>query len=194
MKKIFVYVILALLFSTQVVNSSDFINKKGEKIELTSCQFSELKECETIFVNAFSKAYEDFPPELLGVKDKSLFLQEAFADIYDDFNEGLQQLVIAKHNDTIIGFAGFKKTEKEGQIYISQLAVDPNYWQQGIGSHLVLSALEYFPDLKSLVVIPRKINLVAREFYKNLGFIQSAYMHPGYNSERYIGYEWDRPS
>lgn len=76
-------------------------------------------------------------------------------------------------------------------IYIFQLAVKVDHWHRGIGKRLVFSAFDLFPETKSLVVIPRKINLMARNFYFKLGFIESLYMHPGYNPEKYIGYELD---
>lgn len=189
MRKVFSLLFSFFLF-INTIHSSTFISKTGTEIEITDCQASDLQACEIIFIKAFSKAYEQFGPDQLGVKDKLLFLQEAFADVYDDFEQGLQILSVAKSKEKIIGFVGFKKTEKEGEIYISQLAVDPDHWQDGIGSHLVFSSFTYFPGLKSLVVIPRKINATAREFYTKLGFVQSPYMHPGYNPERYIGYEW----
>ena len=119
-------------------------------------------------------------------------MKEAFADVYDDVQQGLQTLTVAREGDKIVGFVGFKITEKEREIYISQLAVAPEFWKRGIGSHLVFSVFDQFEDAESLVVIPRKINSVARKFYKKLGFVESSYMHPGYNPERYIGYTWTK--
>jgi ribosomal protein S18 acetylase RimI-like enzyme len=189
MKRVFGLIVLFLI-SLQLVHSSEFTNKEGDLVQIDLCQMNDLKACEEIFITAFSKAYENFTPEQLGVKDKMLFLKEAFADVYDDLSSGSQKLVIAKCKGQIVGFAGFKETEKPGEIYISQLAVDPAQWHQGIGTRLVFSVKEHFNEIKSLVVIPRKINFIAQKFYQKLGFVESSYMHPGYNPERYIGYEW----
>ncbi len=188
MKKLFL-LFMFLLF-TQAIYSLDFVNKTGHLVYLEPCQIEDLPSCESIFMTAFSEAYKDFTPEQLGVKDKVLFLKEAFADVYDDVCLGLQKLMVAKIADQVVGFVGFKETEQAHQVYISQLAVDPAYWKQGIGKWLVFSVFELFDEVESLVVIPRKINRVAHNFYFKLGFMESSYMHPGYNPARYIGYEW----
>lgn len=190
----FIFLLIAFLLFTQVTYSSEFVNKSSLFVHLEPCQVADLPECEAIFIQAFTRAYEEFTPEQLGVKDKIVFLREAFADVYDDVCQGLQKLTLAKIEGKIVGFVGFKPTETPHQIYISQLAVAPQYWQQGIGRCLVFSAFDLFDDVESLVVIPRKINEVARCFYHELGFVESAYMHPGYNPERYIGYEWIKPA
>lgn len=195
MKKILALIsIFLFIFALQLIHSSEFISKKGELVQLDLCQTQDLMRCEEIFIKAFDKAYEEFTPEQLGVKDKLVFLKEAFADVYDDFASGSQKIIVAKCEGKIIGLAGFKETENSGEIYISQLAVDPAHWQQGIGKYLVFSSKEHFSGLKSLVVIQRKINVIARNFYKELGFKESTYMHSGYNPERYIGYEWSLPA
>jgi len=161
----------------------------NEIVTLNLCEESDLIACRTIFIEAFTKAYENFSKEQLGVKDKIQFLEEAFEDVRDDLKDSLQKLVVAKINGKVIGFVGFKKTDNAGEIYISQLAVEPHSWQQGIGKHLVFSVFDVYKDVKSLVVIPRKINEVARNFYSRLGFKESTYMHPGYDPQKYIGYE-----
>lgn len=181
---------LCFIILTHSLIGYDVHLKDGKIATLEVCQESDLKTCESIFIKSFTKAYEDFSPELLGVKDKSAFLKEAFADVYQDVFQGFQILMIAKVNQEIVGFVGFKTTEVQGQIYISQLSVDPKYWQQGLGKHLVFSAFNQYEEIQSLVVIPRKINNIARIFYSKIGFVESSYMHSGYNPERYIGYEW----
>lgn len=188
-----IYCLLLLFFiCLQTLSAWEFIDKKGDVIHFDLVQEDDLKACQTVFVEAFSEAYRDFTPELLVVQDKLLFLQDAFADVYNDVCQNLQQLVVAKKDNQVIGFVGFKKTEKPHQIYISQLAVDPQYWQNGIGRELVFSALRLFADANQLVVIPRKINIVARGFYYKIGFVDSSYMHPGYSADRYVGYEWNK--
>lgn len=154
-------VLCLFLLSCYCIQAGNFIDKTGEAISIEVVQPEDLDECKAIFISAFSKAYEEFTPEQLGVKDKLLFLQEAFADVYEDFQNGLQLLMAAKINHQVIGFVGFKQTETPNQIYISQLAVNPDYWQKGIGKHLVFSALDLFEHVNSLVVIPRRINQVA---------------------------------
>lgn len=185
-------VIFIIICIFQQLHAWDFIDKQGEIISLELCQEEDLPYCEEVFIAAFSKAYEDFTPEILGVTDKMQFLKNAFSDVYDDFKDGKQELIVAKLKNEIIGFAGFKPEDKPGQIYISQLAVHPDFWQNGIGKQLVFSVFKIYEDTNHLFVIPRKINIIARDFYFKIGFSQCDYIHPGYSAERYVGYEWIR--
>ena len=143
LKKIFL-LMLSVIFCIQGVNSWEFVIKDNEIISLEPCENENLPACQHIFIEAFSKAYAEFTPDELGVIDKILFLEEAFADVYDDVQQGLQKLTVAKKEGKVIGFVGFKKTEMPNQIYISQLAVDPEYWQRGIGKHLVWSVFNQY--------------------------------------------------
>lgn len=184
--------LLSSLYCSNLSGLPEYRTAEGQIVSLQMCSEEDLKECEAIFIKAFSKAYENFTPQQLGVENIPLFLKEAFADVYDDFKSGQQKLVVAKLDGKIVGVSGFKPTEHPHQIYISQLAVEPNLWRHSIGRNLVFSALELYPDTQSLVVIPRRINTVAQNFYKKLGFHESAYMHPGYNPAKYVGYEWTK--
>lgn len=166
----------------------EIISREGENVSIEVCQKEDLKGCEEVCFRAFLVGYEEFTPEELGVEDKEKFLLEAFADIVEEFKSGAQTLVTAKKEGEIIGFAVFEKTESPGEIYIAQLAVDPAHWQKGLGTHLVFAALRLYDDVDNLVVITRRINHIARTFYEKLGFEESTYMHPGYDSHKYIGY------
>ena len=186
-------ILLAFLFFVvplQFIESAEFFTRYGETVRLEPCKMRDLPQCEAIFIESFAKTYESFTPEMLGVSDKVQFLKIAFEDVYEDCEQNLQKLVVAKIKDEIVGFAGFKETEKKGEIYITQLAVKPIHWQKGIGTQLIFSSFAYFDRIESLVVIPRKINEIAQQFYESLGFHTSAYMHPGYSAEKYVGYEW----
>lgn len=187
-------VLLLALFQFLVLNihAYEFTDKFRDTVSIETCQQDDLPACETIFIRAFTQAYKDLTLQQLGVENLQLFLKEAFSDVYEDLLIGEQKLAVAKKGDKIVGFVGFKKTETPHQIYLTQLAVDPDYWQHGIGRHLVFSSLIYFEDTTSLVVIPRRLNTVAKNFYMSLGFQESSYMHPGYNPEKYVGYEWHK--
>lgn len=184
------FLLLLLLACVSIVHTKEFISRTGERIQLEMCREKDLQDCEAIFIRAFIEAYKDFTLEQLAIQDKVQFLKEAFADVFDDAQMGLQQLVVARLNGVIIGFSGFKRTETPHEVYISQLAVDPAHWRQGIGKHLVFSVFSVFEDADHLVVIPRKINAIARRFYEQNGFKESSYIHTGYSAEKYTGYEW----
>lgn len=101
-------------------------------------------------------------------------------------------MLSAKLDGKVIGFVGFKDTDQQNEVYIAQLAVDPSYWQLGLGKELIFSIFDIKKETVRLFVIPRRINEVARQFYSHLGFTVSEYMHPGYNPQKYIGYEWNK--
>lgn len=186
MKSKLILLLLLCLFS---LHSEEFVPSNGKAVVSFSCQEIDIADCEKVFIKAFSEAYAEFSAETLAVADKEQFLKSAFADLYDEFKLGHQKIVLAKINNKIVGLVGFKNSEQEGQIYISYLAVDPEFWHQGIGKQLVWTVFDLFDNVQSLVVVTRRINNSARLFYSGLGFQESTYMHPGYNPEKYIGYE-----
>jgi ribosomal protein S18 acetylase RimI-like enzyme len=174
------------------VHAWTFTARSGDQIELDWIEQHDLRQEEEVFINAFMEAYKDFSNEQLGIVDKYTFLKNAFQDVVEDHEKGDGYLLSAKLDGKVIGFAGFKETEQENEVYISQLAVDPRYWQLGVGKELVFSIFTIKKDTARLVVIPRRINEVARQFYAHLGFTVSEYMHPGYNPQKYVGYEWSK--
>jgi len=181
-----------LFFISSAYCSWTFKDRQGNKITIDPIGQSDLKEEEEIFITAFLEAYKDFSPEQLGVKDKLQFLQDAFADVKEDFAIGKNLAFSAKKEGKVIGFVCFKPTEVKGQVYIAQLAVSPFYWQNGVGKELVFFVLKAIPETNHLVVIPRQLNEIARKFYEHLKFKVCDYMHPGYDPNKYIGYEWKK--
>lgn len=192
-RNIILFLLLITIPAFSGTTIAEFTSFSGDPIYIDICEMEDLPYCEKIFIDAFSEAYKEFSAEFLGVSDKYQFLKDAFNHVFEDVEKGVQILAVAKCNGEIIGFSGFKRTEKQGQIYISQLAVDPAHWRSGIGRNLVFSSLLIFDDLESLVVIPRKINSIAIKFYETIQFKTSDYMHPGYNPARYTGFEWTKP-
>jgi len=184
--------ILLFLFLLSPLSAWEFVDRAQEIITLEESTEDELLRCEEIFIDAFTLAYKDFTLEMLGIDNLYHFLQAAFSDVYSDYQKGTSKIICAKHEGRVIGFAGFSRTETPHEIYISQLAVDPHYWRRGIGKHLVFASLTLYEDAKSLVVIPRRINDIAKKFYYRLGFFECPYMHPGYDAKKYVGYEWKR--
>lgn len=70
----------------------------------------------------------------------------------------------------MIGYISFDAPSKAGELYIRQLAVDTDYWKNGIGRKLVFSSLKLFPDITCLALVTRRKNDYARIFYSHLGF------------------------
>ena len=102
--------------------------------------------------------------------------------------------VRAIRQDTTVGVVFFEKVKSaKNAVYIRQTAVQIEMQKKGIGGHLVFSIREdgsLLPDTKTLFVIVRYVNKSAIAFYKSLGFESSSYMHEGYSTEKYAGFEW----
>lgn len=78
--------------------------------------------------------------------------------------------LVARINDKIVGFAGFKKILDEADIM--NIVVCKNFRGQGIGSKLLENLISYAQDnnLKILNLEVNETNLHAIHLYDNLGF------------------------
>lgn len=184
------YFFSVFIFCHSLFASWQIPDKYHEMISFDWKKEGLLEEEKIVFLNSFREAYQDHSEKDLAVQDKQLFLEEAFSDLSEDYFSQKVQMIVAKKEEKVIGLVAFEPTEVKGQLYIDHMAVDPKYWNRGIGKGLILSILNQFPKVTSLVLITRRINDVARRFYQGLGFIEAPYMHEGYNPERYIGYEF----
>lgn len=90
--------------------------------------------------------------------------------LLDIYNIGAGFLVAQKDN-LIVGYIIFwVRFENEGHII--SLAVDKKYRRRGIGTMLLISAIQIFKryGIKDIKLEVRITNRGAREFYKNIGF------------------------
>ncbi len=154
-----------------------FIDKTGDEVVLEEIASSDLSEERDVFIRSFGTAYFSFTEKDLGIANKTLFLNEAFEDMAEDFASHSITLIVAKKNNSVIGIAGFKKSEEPGTAYVAQLAVDPLEWQKGIGRHLIFSILTLEPQITHLVAITRKINCIGKLSLIILDFILSIYAY-----------------
>ena len=156
----------------------------------------DLGQEEEIYVKAFCKAYENLSNEALGLKsddNRALWLQNACRDRTNTLVciKNNMHVLHARSGEKILGFAVFEETGDKDEVYIVALCVDPAYHRCGIGESLVFKIGQLFPETKKLVLMTRKLNVQARDFYiKKCGFKECDYVHEGLSSEYYIGYEW----
>ena len=77
---------------------------------------------------------------------------------------------VAKDNEKCIGYCGFWVAYDSGDI--TNIAVHPNYRQQGIGSGLVSSMMQLAREEKllSMNLEVRKSNIAAQKLYSKYGF------------------------
>ncbi len=151
---------------------------------------SSLKKEEALYLSCFTELYKDFSADELGVEDKEAFLTKAFANVKKDFAEFRCVLLSVKKDGRVIGFIGFKPTENEKEIFITQMVLDTDYWDRGIERQMCLSICKLHDDTKRIVCVFRRINSVYKEWFTNMGFTECDYMHPGYDPQYYVGYEY----
>ena len=147
--------------------------KNEDPVTLQWISDSDLKLEEEVFVRSFLEVYKDFSEEQLQIKrSKEEWLKIGFQKERDAFKkeDGKVLLVSAKKNSKVVGCALFEETENKGEVYIRELAVAPEYWQQGIGKKLVFSISEKISGIKKYVIVTRRCNARAKNFYAKLGF------------------------
>ena len=122
-------------------------------------------------------------------------MQESWRELVEDIRLGAF-FVTAKKEEKVVGFAIFKKEEKEeGVMYLSQMAVAFGEQRTGIGKELVFSILNNPPEergkIEKIVLVTRIKNEGACRFYEQIGFVEAPeYMHEGYDPARYKGYKF----
>jgi len=211
MKNFFVSILLfSAFFSSLLVAEQKLFAaalKNNHEVEILSLEpskddaaFSRGKE---LFMESFADAYKEFTPEQLFLENKpsylTKFLAAAFEDEENDFNNKKEGALFVVARDVkskeIIGFAAYDVTATSSAttVYIRQLAVDPTYKQQGVGTLLVLNTVRAIAQHQPCVVTvcTRKINEPAVNFYQNLKF-QDASMeevHPELPAYKYCGFK-----
>lgn len=181
---------LSLLIIFQAYGSWECTDKHGESSTFAWGSAQDLPAEKELFCKALLEIYKELSLEELGLTcDKREFAEDAFADLEKEFLEGTTKIFTVKKQDKLVGFIAFYPTDTPNQIYFSQMSIDPSYWRRGLGRNLISFLLREFPETDHFVLITRKINTVARQFWKSLGFTECSYMHNGYDPEKYIGYE-----
>ena len=196
MQKLYIstlFIVLVTVAFLGFATNFDAVSKKNQAVVLEWVTKGNLQAEEAVFAKSFAHAYKDIPLEVLKVTDMNVFLKAAFEDEYLDLNNPSKQMycVDAKKDGEVIGFITFENTQQPNEVYIRQLAVDPSLWGQGVGTTLMSAIFEKLPDTKRIVLVTRKVNTVAQNFYKKLGFKVSEYIHEGLSPERYMGFELD---
>jgi len=184
--------LIVFLLSSYFFILSCGVQKNEVPIALQWISDSNLGQEEEVFVSSFLEAYKNFSEEQLKInKSKKEWLKNGFKAEQDEFEKenGKVFIVSAKKNSKVVGFASFNETESKGEVYIRQLAVAPEYWKQGIGKKLVFSINKKISNIKKYVLVTRRCNFGAKNFYTNLGFKEFEYQHEGLDPKQYVGYE-----
>ncbi|MBX7066327.1 MAG: GNAT family N-acetyltransferase [Parachlamydiales bacterium] len=151
-------------------------------------------ESREVFMNAFIDGYGSIPLEAFNKSSReelNQWIGVAF-DEYYFMNAPQVRWLTAKENGTFVGCLAIEMEKYPEEIYLAQMAIDPAFQRQGIGTAMIRSIIEQESEVSRFVVITRKVNQAATEFYHSLGFIDSDYIHEGYSKEIYTGFEFKR--
>lgn len=185
----------SILFSGYASATTEFVTKKGQLVTLNTDDISALGQARRAFISGFYDAYKNLDMKKLQIKNDDIkaFLEEVFdeeeADLKNPLNNEKAHFITAHYDNKVVGFASFDMPNEKGEVYIRHLAVDSNYWQSGIGKKLVSAILDNAQEAKVMVLVTRRINKLAHDFYKSLNFVENeSYIHEGLSTEKYVGF------
>ena len=175
---------IILLASSTVGAERLFLDKKGNEFCFDWVAAGDLHEEEQLFIQVFKELYKDVPEVYFGSEGLVAMLQRIF-----DEEKAKHNFISVKKDDDVVGFVSFRETERDHEIYLKLIAVDPAYRQCGIGKELILSILRELPNTEKFVLDTRKTNKVVISFCKEFGFKSRACFDKTLPQEWYIGFE-----
>jgi len=180
-----------------------FIQAEVDIRQIENATDPRINDAQQVFVRSFEKAYTE-PSIYAGLNVPAPYpefkAKGAGKEIFNEFKIFLQTpeegekffLFVASDDNKIIGFASFKQRLNEPyEVYVDQMAVDPDHWGSLTGKNLLFSICNELPDLKKMLLITRRQNARTIAFYKKHGFTESPFIEKGYDQEIYVGYEKD---
>ena len=107
------------------------------------------------------------------VENKSFTIPWHEESFVQELTNNLALYLVAKIEEKAVGYVGVWKILNEG--HITNVAVHPDYRNQGIGRALVseLLLLCTKEGIDSFTLEVRKSNLIAQKLYRELGFVES---------------------
>ena len=77
---------------------------------------------------------------------------------------------LIKRSDVVVGNISYERKD-DSHAYISGLAIDPRFRNQGIARKALLMMLEELKDMKRIDLVTHPENEVAIKLYQSLGFV-----------------------
>lgn len=156
----------------KVVKGSDLISAPQVELNL-----------KTVYFKSFNEVYRSH---------WSMEFEEAVLGSFNTYIERLKQsndmvLVMATMDDALSGWILFYKEQQRAIVEL--ICISPEYQRKGLGKKLIFSIRECWPEVTSIAVVTRKINLISPLFYESLGFRKTNFMLPEYNPADMQGYE-----
>ncbi len=151
-----------------------------------------LKEEEDFLVRAFLYAYRGIPADVLKTDNVEKRFRLFFVEESIDLNNPDKEIYVirAEYNNELIGYVSFEHYGAPDTVYIRELGVDPSVMQCGLGRKLVFICKEYIPCVRRIILATTVYNKNAREFYKHVGFTESADVPHDLDPSMFVGLEY----
>ncbi len=175
-----------LFLVTSAFSDPYFLDPNGRQIRLSvanSVDSIDVEQGKDVLVRAFMTGYEDVPlvelnPDFKSIGDVRRFYERYFDSELEHYKLGELIWIQAFEGDRLVGWATFEmETDQKDAIYMNLLAVDPNAQRRGVGKHLTFSLLspEFYPHLREIRLLVRRVNQQGRKFYEKIGFSEFDY-------------------
>ncbi|MCP5504452.1 MAG: GNAT family N-acetyltransferase [Chlamydiales bacterium] len=184
-------VFIALLLSLSTLFAYNLQDRDIDSFHFEWDHTEDYSQAGNMFIESFMVAYHPFSKEELGVEDTRIFLTETINEELDLVTQQPENIhwLIAKEGTKVIGLLILDLTEFPDQVYGRQMAIDPSYFHQKVGTQMAQVAREALPEIKKFTAITRVMNGTSMKFFESLGLKKSSFMHEDYDSNKYVGFE-----
>jgi ribosomal protein S18 acetylase RimI-like enzyme len=120
------------------------------------------------------KAIIEDIPKLLDIENKLVGLKTYVGETtkeewLEEFDKGAVIYLILKDGE-VVGDASYER-KPDGSIYISGLAINPEFQGQGIGREVMSQIMEELRNEKVISIVTHPENTLAIRIYTSLGFV-----------------------
>lgn len=145
------------------------------------------KQCLPFYTNILEKRYSRHEAVRRAENRFNLLISH-----YENNSSTVKTLVFKDHNDPV-SFVFYDIDSIPESVYIMEVAVSHDYQRQGIGSMMINMLIDQHPDKNRFYLITPQTLTSAHNFWKRVGFKQSAFVREGFNSADWASFEYIRP-
>lgn|GEM_PF-4705986 len=188
MKNKVIIVLIGLFFSCAKAENTAYSLKSIQPKDFEV--FVLENELKTVYLQSFNTVYKEYWTNEL---------ESAVLSSFDTYISKFKRsqdifLIVTLLDTTVSGWALFYIEHESERAILELICVAPEHWRKGLGKRLIASIKTYYPTIKSIAVVSRKINIITPQFYQSLGFKKTNFMLPEYNTEDVQGYELELPN
>jgi len=136
--------------------------------KIAKVAFDDIHEVKELLNKTWSDTYQDIYPSTVTEMARTVWHHPDL--LLEQSKNPYSYFAVAKdESNKIIGLITLH-IDKEGEIFLTRLFVDPTFQRKGIGEALFLSGIETFSEAKKVTVEVDEKNIKGFNFYKKHGF------------------------